>query len=77
MSQRYFSYVEPNEDDVPVTVTLSEEDLKETYYKYWYERMCTKYGRIVVERDYNFEDCVEDFKVTNWAWESDEDGKQK
>jgi len=73
---RYFTYIEPDENMEPVTITVSEDELKEGYYKYWYERMTSKYGRVVVERDYTFEDCLDDFKAVNLAWESDKNGNK-
>jgi hypothetical protein len=69
---RYFSYnqyvEDPSTDDYVVTV--SEEDIRRDYYPYWYERMCHKYGKAHVDATYCFEDCLYDWIVVNWAWES-------
>jgi hypothetical protein len=70
---RYFSYNGYITDPVvdPIVVTKSEEDIRNEYWPYWYELMCKKYGKDVVDSKYCFEDCLEDFIVVNWAWESD------
>ena len=55
---RYYSYNEPvydNHGNGPydnVVVTISEEQIKEQYYPYWYERMCKKFGKEVVDEKY-------------------------
>jgi hypothetical protein len=70
---RYFSYNEPVDENynTNIVVTMSEEDVRKTYYPYWYEKMCKKFGKEVVDRDYCFEDCLDDWIVVNWEWESD------
>lgn len=67
---RYYSYNEYNPDDDDV-VTLSEEDIRKTYYPYWYGKMCEKFGKEHVDKTYSFEDCLCDWIVVNWAWEVD------
>ena len=68
---RYFSYNEYVEDpSTNSVVTVSEEDVRRDYYPYWYDKMCQKFGKEVVDRDYSFEDCLDDWIVVNWAWES-------
>ena len=66
---RYFSYDEPNDSFDNVVVTKSEEEIREEFYPLWYERMCKKFGKEVVDRDYSFEDCLDDWAFVNWAWE--------
>lgn len=67
---RYFSYNEyvedPNENSL---VTVSENDILVTYYPFWYDKMCEKYGKEHVDATYSFEDCLDDWIVVNWAWE--------
>ena len=69
---RYFCYNEyvPEAPDGNVIVTMSEEEIQKTFWPYWYEKMCTKYGKDFVDSDYTFEDCLNDWIVVNWAWES-------
>lgn len=66
---RYFSY---NELDQKVQ-TMSEQEIRETYYPYWYDLMCKKFGKEHVDKTYNFEDCLEDWIIVNWAWEVNDD----
>ncbi len=73
---RYYSYNEYDPDS-PLAdesggyvVTLSEEDIRKNYYPYWYKRMCEKYEQSYVDQNYSFEDCLSDWIVGNWAWES-------
>lgn len=69
---RYYSYNEydhnnPSEGSV---VTLSEVDILKEYWPYWYGKMCEKYGQERVDAEYSFEDCLDDWQVVHWAWES-------
>lgn len=75
---RYFSYNEytetefsPDDSSIPpaLIVTVSEEEIRRDYYPYWYEKMCTKFGKTAVDQTYSFEDCLDDWIVVNWAWE--------
>ena len=67
---RYFSYVEYDEKD-GVVVTMSEEEILDTYWWYWYDRMCAKFGKEHVDATYTKEDALTDWIVVNWAWEVD------
>ena len=70
---RYFSYdelVEPGEGTSVVTV--SEDDIRKEYYPWWYEKVCKKYGKEEVDKNWSFEDCLEDWITTNYAWVVDE-----
>jgi hypothetical protein len=35
--------------------------------------MCKKFGKEHVDKTYNFEDCLEDWIIVNWAWEVNDD----
>ncbi len=62
---RYFYY-----NEYPVgLLKMSEQEIRETYYPFWYEKMCRKFGKEVVDAEYTFEHCLEDWIVVNWAWE--------
>jgi hypothetical protein len=68
---RYFCYNEYTEDpNANSVVTVSEEDVRRDYYPFWYDKMCKKYGKEHVDKTYSFEDCLDDWIVVNWAWES-------
>ena len=73
VKMRYFSYdelVEPGEGTSIVTV--SEDDIRKEYYPWWYEKMCKKYGKEEVDKNWSFEDCLEDWIIIYWAWVVDE-----
>ena len=67
---RYYCYNELVEDGEDPVVTVSEDDIRKNYYPHWYERMCKKYSKDHVDATYSFEDCLDDWVVVNWAWES-------
>ena len=61
----------PSADDTGgYIVTISEDEIKRTYWPYWYERMCKKFGKTEVDAKFCFKDCLEDWIIVNWAWES-------
>lgn len=73
---RKFQFVEPNwggpnefAEENTVTITFSESYVAMTYYDYWYEKMCIKFGKQYVDTHYCFEDCLEDFCTIHWATE--------
>ena len=68
---KYYSY--PYYDPDPSKqriVTLSEEEIIKEYYDYWQERMIAKFGKEHFEANYTEKDCIEDWVVVHWAWES-------
>lgn len=73
---RYFSYNEydPSSQFADETggyvVTVSENDIRRTYWPDWYSNMCEKYEQSYVDENYSFEDCLEDWIVAHHAWES-------
>ena len=74
---KYYSYNEYDpespqaDDDGGYVVTMSEQNIKDEYWLYWYEKMCKKYGSDKVDKDYSLQDCIDDWVAVNWAWESD------
>ncbi len=68
---RIFQYDEydPDHPDGGYTATVSEEDIRKSYYPYWYGKMVEKFGKSIVDYGYSFEDCVQDWVVVNWARE--------
>jgi hypothetical protein len=67
---RYWSFGYPDENDNDVVETWSEADIREKYWPYWYGKMCEKFGKEHVDANYSFEDCIDDWTVGHWAWES-------
>lgn len=67
---RYYSYNEYTTDPLldNYVLTVSEEDIRITYYPYWYKRMCDKFGKEHVDNTYSFQDCIDDWAVVNGAW---------
>ena len=72
---KYYSYYEPkdpgNGDFSAITVTLSEQEILKEYWDYWYGRMCDKFGKERVDAECSPADCIDDWIVIHWAWESD------
>ena len=67
---RYWSYNEQTESlDDAVVVTVSDDDILDMYWAWWYSKMCEKFGKEVVDRDYTKQDCIDDWVVVHWAWE--------
>ena len=74
---RYYCYEDYKTDpslDSYVAVK-SEEDIRKEYWPYWYGKMCEKFGKEHVDTNYCFEDCLTDWMVVNWAWESKDEKK--
>ena len=65
---RYFQIAYPTEDGDVVEV-LSENDIREQYWPYWYGRMCDKFGKEHVDATYSFPDCLDDWICVHWAME--------
>lgn len=65
---RYFSFHEYDGTSGWIE-TVSEDEIEKEYYPYWYNMMIKKYGKTIVDKTFSFEDCLEDWKITYWAWE--------
>ncbi len=65
---RYFSYNELAEK--PTVITVSEDEIRQTYYEYWLTLIEKKYGP---NHNFVFQDCVDDWCVVNWAWEVEDE----
>ena len=66
---RYFCFNEFDDQGGHV-VTMSEEQIRKEYWPYWCKKMCEKYGQERVDNDYTFDDCLTDWIIVHWAWES-------
>ena len=67
---RYYSYnVFDDNLGLGSVKTISEDEIRETYYSYWYEQMCKEYGKEYTDATFCFEDYLEEWQVVNWAWE--------
>ncbi len=63
---RIYKYNE-YEDHEPTLIT--EQQIRAEFWPHWYERMCRKFGKSEVDQKFTFEDCLQDWIITNWAWE--------
>jgi len=74
---KYYSYNEydpesPMADEKGgYVVTKSEAEILREYWPYWYDRMCKKFGQEEVDAKFSKQDCIDDWIIVNWAWESD------
>lgn len=67
---RYFSFNEFDGEKGWVT-TVSEEEIRRDHYPAWHYNMSRLFGEDVVNKEYSFQDCLEDWIVVHWAWEVD------
>jgi hypothetical protein len=71
---KYYSYntFTYNEDGSrhDFVATLSEAQILEVYKDFWQKRMIHKFGKERFEANYKDKDCIEDWIVVNWAWET-------
>ena len=64
---RCYEYSYCNENNEDVTEILSEMEILELYWKYWYSRMVEKFGSDHPE--ITVRNCIDDWVVVNWAVE--------
>lgn len=64
---KYYSY----NDYYPIVITKSEKEIIDEHYDFWYDRMCKKFGKDYVDATYTKQDCIDDWIVIHWAWESE------
>lgn len=64
----YWNYAEYDEHGSTKVARISEQEILKRYWKYWYTMMCKKFGKEVVDADFDKSDCIDDWVVVNWAW---------
>jgi hypothetical protein len=64
---KHYRIVYPDQDGETVVEVLSEASILHIWRKYWYEKMCHKFGRDYVDKNYTDQDCISDWVVGNWA----------
>lgn len=64
---KLYSMIEPGLNSEPVEVIYTEDDILESYWDYWNEKMIVKYGPFhpLITKDR----CIEDWCALHWAWE--------
>lgn len=72
---KYWTYVQPGDDGgvSPVYITLSEQEILDQYWDYWYGQMCKALGKEEVDAKWTKQDCIDDWIVVHWAWKSDDE----
>ena len=69
---KHYSYntwkTDPSVDSY--VATLSEVDILREHWGWWKEKMILKYGKEHFEANYSEKDCIDDWMVVNWAWET-------
>lgn len=70
---RYWSYNEMTEDGFGnEVITLSEDEIIQQFFPYWDKKMIEKFGPDY-QQNWSIQDCIDDWVVINWAWESNDD----
>ena len=64
---RCYQYSYCNENNEDVTEILSEMEILELYWKYWYSRMVERFGSD--HSEITVRNCIDDWVVVNWAVE--------
>jgi hypothetical protein len=68
---KYWSINYPGDSGEDIVETLSEKEILEQYYPYWSGKMIEKYGQKEFEKTWSKQECIEDWVVVHWAWESE------
>lgn len=69
---RYWTIMYPGEVGQLIRETFSEEQIIQSYYPYWKEKMMSaNKGHLVSETN-----CLDDWKTIQWAYETDEYGEK-
>jgi len=71
-SYNKYSYNVHGDVDSCVSI-LSEAEIIKEYWDYWQERMIAKFGKEHFEANYSEKDCIDDWVVVNWAWETNKE----
>ena len=67
---KYYSYPYYNDSIQQVLVTLSEQEILDIYWDWWKEEGIKRWGAEHFEANYSEKDCIKDWVVVNWAWET-------
>jgi hypothetical protein len=65
MADKRYSICFPGEWGQDVVETWTEDQIIDSYYRYWIMKMVQAGHSDKVSR----EECIEDWKVLHWAWE--------
>lgn len=74
-AMKYWKIVYPkdpeNGDFTPEYITLSDQEILDQYWDHWYDQMCKKFSKEEVDAKWTKQDCIDDWVIVHWAWESD------
>ena len=69
---KYYTMCYPGNVGQLVQETFSEYQILQSYFDYWYGQM-RKVGKL---DEINIKNCIDDWVVGHWAWETDEQGNK-
>ena len=67
---KYWCVADQDEVGNPLVSELSEQEILDQYWDYWYNRVCKKIGKEWTDLNCTHEDCINDWVTIHWAWES-------
>jgi hypothetical protein len=69
---KYWTICYPGDVGQHVQETFSEYQILQSYFDYWYQQMrkVERYDEVTIEN------CIQDWVVGHWAWESDAQGNK-
>ena len=62
---RTFEWIEPGDDDQPVTRTITDAEILSQYFPHWCEQM----RRVGKADQISDAACIDDFVTVHWAYE--------
>lgn len=69
---RYFQFLTWSYKEGDKLEVMSEDDIRNEYFPWWYEKMCEKHGKEHVDQTYSFRECLEDWIIMHYATEIEE-----
>jgi hypothetical protein len=69
---KYWTICYPGEFGQNVQETFSEQQIIDSYYKYWFGKM-VEAGKVDIATR---ERCIEDWITVHWAWETNQFGEK-
>lgn len=66
-STMFHKDLDPDDPTTHYSVTYTEQEIIDEYFDFWYIRMVKKFG--VGHHLITRENCIDDWIVSNWAWE--------
>ena len=64
----YYSFQDMDESGNSITKTFSEQEIVDSYFDYWYNKMVEKFGKEYVDNTYSKKECIEDWCIVNYAY---------